>query len=207
METNLEKLIDAGSEAIGPNISLVDSGSVFNQLIQHILNQKNGFYAFENALLVRPLHTNGMVLGVNEWNAPETWKNNFNLNLSDHIFFAENIFGEQFSLSEDGVFLFDPELGELKQIANNLEIWAQEILADSDYLTGYLLAHDWQLEHGKLPLGSRLLPRQPFVLQGSFSTDNLVMKPDVEGMKIRAQLADKIANMSDGTTLYFEITE
>lgn len=101
-------------------------------------------------------------------------------------FFAENIFGKQYSLTSAGVYSFDPELGDVTPVAKNLPEWIAIISEDIDFTTGHSLAKKRQSKNRALSFGERLIPLQPFVLQGEFSIENLIAKPDVEAMKIRA---------------------
>jgi hypothetical protein len=90
-------------------------------------------------------------------------------------------------------------------LARDIEGWARAILNDYQMLTGYSLAHEWQMRHGKLPVGKRLLPKMPFVSGGDFSIDNLYLSDAVEGMQFRAALAKQIRDMPDGTQISFKI--
>jgi len=49
------------------------------------------------------------------------------------------------------------------------------------------------------------MPKQPFVLQGEFNIENLIVKSDVEAMKVRAGLANEIANLPDGAEIQFKV--
>lgn len=199
-------LLSIASEPLEEPLKKVDSGPLIEHLVDTFLSKKNGFFAYEYALLVRPFSSVTAPLGVIEWNTPTLWKEQYETNLSDHIFFAENIFGEQYSITHDGVYSFDPELGELSFMAENLSGWEAVILGDFDFNTGYSLAKKWQSKNRMLSKGERLIPKQPFVLQGEFNVDNLIVKLDVESMKIRAGLANEIANLPDGSEIQFKIT-
>lgn len=45
----------------------------------------------------------------------------------------------------------------------------------------------------------------PFVMGGDFSLDNLYVADAVEGMRLRADIADKIKNLPDGTQVKFSL--
>ena len=209
-----EQLISYGGPALNPSC-LLDAedqsflsgwGSLGEELAK-FLQIKNGFYAFESALLVRPLSSSGAVLGLKEWNDPALWIDRYSVNLKGFLFFAEDLFGCQFALHNDGVVLFEPEQGQHKSLCPSLEQWCELILQDYDFHTGFSLAHTWQKENDPLPAGNRLLPKVPFVLGGEYKGDNLYSSKDVQGMRFSAKLANQIRDIPDGTNITFKITE
>lgn len=207
---NIQNLIELASEPIGAGFDEdYLPQNLAPQAIQ-LLSVRDGFYAFEGALLVRPVRDVPNVLGLVTWNSFDLWKSYYSdigIDIQSHTFFGENIFGEQFFLFDDWVGQFDPETGESHKIADNLDAWAGEVLADRDYLTGHGLAHQWQKAHGRLPEGSRLIPKIPFVLQGEFDVSNLVAKSELEAITIRAQLASQLVGLKDGETINFVIAD
>jgi len=146
-------LIKIASAPLSEPLGKIDSGPLVEQLVVTFLSKKNGFFAYESALLVRPLSSRDSPLGIAEWNEPDLWKDQYEVDLSDHIFFAENIFGEQYSLTSDGIYSFDPELGEVTLIAENLSDWTALILEDADFTTGHSLAKKWQSKNRALSNG------------------------------------------------------
>lgn len=71
MRGALSKLISIGSE---PRVGLLwnsDSLRKWGRLgseLESVLKVKNGFYAYESALLIRPLRKESVPLGIEEWN-------------------------------------------------------------------------------------------------------------------------------------------
>jgi hypothetical protein len=181
-------------------------GSLGDEL-EKFLQNKNGFYAFESALLVRPLTSSGDVLGLKEWNDPELWIKQYSADLKDFLFFAEDLFGCQFALSKEGVVHFEPEQAQHKIFCSSLEQWCELILQDYDLHTGFSLAHTWQKANAPLKPGHRLLPKVPFVVGGEYKGDNLYSSKDVLGMRFCAKLANQIQDIPDGTKITFKITE
>lgn len=162
------------------------------------LSIKNGFYAFESALLFRPLSTCGNVLGVIEWNFADGWRAAYGSLVDGIVFFAEDIFAVQFGVGADGVVSFNPETGALHVIAATLEEWAGAILGDYEELTGFPVAHEWQSVNGALAPGQRLLPRVPFVLGGEYDSNNLVAIGELEAMRKLGGLFQTITELADG---------
>ena len=90
---------------------------------------------------------------------------------------------------------------------NSLEEWAEKILDDYNFHTGYQLASDWQKKHGPLPIGKRLAPKRAFVLGGDFHVDNLYAADSFDIMSYRGMLAQKIKDLPDGTTIKVSVGE
>lgn len=207
MPDSIKKLVDIASEAVVRTPAAAEAGPLVKRLTDEILSRKNGFYAFESALLVRPFSSQNAPLGVAEWNDPSGWKRKFDVDLSAEIFFAEDAFGEQFSLRKSGVFTFNPETGEIEFFAENLDAWAAKVLENYPLHTGQPLAHDWQEQHGSLQKGCRLAPKVPFVAGGEYAVSNLTSMNDVELIEFRAQIANQIANLPEGAQIQIEISD
>jgi hypothetical protein len=168
--------------------------------LREMLSMRNGFYAFESALHVFP--DNDMAKNsLQWWNSKELWRCEYGELAESQLFFAEDVFGDQFCIHESWISRFDAEDGQLTPIAANIEEWAQLIREDYCMQTGYPLAHEWQLKHGALPDGKRLLPEQPFVLGGKYTIDNLYLANSVEGMQYRGSVARQIHYLPNGTKI------
>ena len=167
-----------------------------------LLTERNGFYAFESALLVRPLGKSSSPLDLASWNSETLWVSRYALfNLPTLLFFAEDLFGNQFAISDSGVVSFDPETGELAPLADSLQSWCDVLLSDFNAHTGYPVAHEWQAKHGPLEPGYRLIPKVPFVAGGAFRVDNLLAMNEAEGMAYRADFANQIRDLPDGAEI------
>lgn len=161
----------------------------------------------KKALLIRPAHTVGNVLGVVEWNQRELWKRCYEkVNLSKVVFFAENIIGEQFGVKGKKIYLFEPETGEFELVAKNIEGWADLILKEAEDRTLWPLARAWQDDNDELPDGKRLMPTIPFVTGGEYDPSNLFAAPDYERMRFGGQLATQIAGVPNGAKIKFTIS-
>ena len=175
-----------------------------------LLQQRNGFYAFESALHVFPSQSKAnseQRKSLQWWNAAETWRGHFGGNASGLVFFAEDALGTQFALADRAVLRFDPETGETEPLADGIEQWAEDLMKDFSAMTAYPLAHDWQAAHGTLPPGQRLAPKEPFELGGEFEDENLYAVDAVEGMKLRGELAKQLRDLPEGTQVQFRVVE
>lgn len=184
--------------------SLELAGSIGDELMA-VLSTINGFYSFESALHFLPSHSSLLSVGIEEWNAKSGWRQEFGNLADDCLFFAEDVFGGQFCIANDRVMSFDPETGDRRELGASLNDWAQLILREYRVLTGYPLAHSWQQANGPLPEGFRLIPRTPFVCNGSFDLGNLALIDAERGMRIRGSLARQIHDLPDGSQIVFSI--
>lgn len=205
------KLISIGSEALA-TVGLPDTtgGSWSSSLeleVLAMLRLRNGFFAFEGALHVLPIGGQPGVMNLGAWNSSHLWRHEYG-NLADGLFFfAEDAFGNQFCLRENRVCLFDAETGQTEPIGSSIEDWAGHVLSDYDLLTGFPLFHEWQVVHGPVPVGSRLLPLVPFVLGGDYSLTNLRVAGAVSGMRARGNLAQQIRDLPDGAQIEFKVVD
>lgn len=212
MLNSLEKLLSRASSSLNTNTPALSdeirvlAGLLANDLL-NMLNIKNGFYALESALHVFPSHSNHHEIGLDEWNSDVLWRNVYHGMTNDCLFFAEDIFGGQFCIKKNKIYTFDPETGALDYLANDIAGWAEAIITDYKVLTGYPLAHQWQENHGQLPVRKRLLPKIPFVAGGEFGLDNLYLHDAVEGMKFRANIAIQVKDLPDGAQIQFEVVD
>ena len=212
MGVNSGKLVSISSDSfnqghvsLAPDLLLV-AGRLGAELEQ-LLNRKDGFFAFELALRIFSSRDSDYSYSLNQWNAPDLWRNDFAGLADDCVFFAEDVFGGQFCIKGGAIYSFDPETGNLEAIANSLEAWAEEILSDYNVWTGYPLASEWQKIHGALPYNQRLMPKIPFICGGQFELNNLFPINVVSGMRSRANLARQIVDMPDGAQIQFNIVE
>jgi len=211
MPDYLEMLADLGGPAIGPQIQFAHNAHLFGewQALGHelleLLTIKNGLFAYESALLVRPLRAHGDVLGISEWNSQDLWKADYNVDLSHTLHFAEDLVGGQYCLHGGEVCYFDPETGNRVPVAASMRGWSKLIVTQSALRTMNTLAHDWQLKNGAIPPGKRLLPVPPFVAGGKYDADHLFLTPDVDAMRFRAALARQIRNLPDGAQVTIQV--
>lgn len=188
-----------------PSGSLSEWGERGLELAE-LLRQRNGFYACLSALHVFPLGRTAGVMDLESWNAAELWRQEYGALSEGHLFFAEDIFGGQFCIKDQGISSFDPETGATTPIGGGIEEWAQRILVGHDLLCGTSLARRWQERHGALPPGKRLVPKTPFVLGGDFTLDNLYAGDSVEAMRLRGHLASQIQDLPDGARVSLKVT-
>jgi hypothetical protein len=199
----LGRLLSAAGAPLGPPLR---RRAGLPAELAELLRSANGFFAFESALHVLPSAPSPAgTMTLQLWNDHDLWRSAYGFRADGLTFFAQDVFGWQFALNEDGVVTFDPEIGEVVPLADTLEGWADQVLKGYDLLTGYQLAHAWQVRNGPLPANARLLPKRPFVLGGAYTVDNLYAVDAVEGMRLRGHLAREIKDLPDGSSVRFTI--
>jgi hypothetical protein len=212
MTDNIDKLLRIASPALSESTPRLTeecsalAGALARELLA-LLWARNGFYAFEAALHVRPASDFIGELGIEEWNAPALWRSSYRGLADNLLFFAEDIFGGQFGIAAGAVHRFDPETGDRQQIATSLDAWADFVLVESRSQTGWPLAHEWQERFGPLPKGKRLVPKVPFVLGGEFEVANLDALEGVKAMRFYADLAIQLHDAPDGSQVQLRIVE
>lgn len=174
-------------------------------ILGEIISIKNGFYAFESALHILGTGSDRPDIDIVAWNSPDLWIKSYDTIKPDGLCFAEDLFGNQFYMTPNGIYNFDCETGDKEKLARNLKEWCQLILDDYDYLTGYSLAHEWQKRNGPLEPGKRLAAKIPFALEGDFDIDNLQAVNAVDLMLTHADLAVQLNPIPDGTKIKINI--
>lgn len=215
METYLQQLTSIGSSPLCSSkvilpegITATDSNTILQWL--ELLELKNGFFAFESALHVFPVgDVDFMSAGYDfwRWNSPELWRDHFSNLPASLLFFAEDVFGCQWGLTENEIIKFDPETGTMEKAANTMEEWAQIILSDYRVETGWPLAHEWHQRNGPLAPNHRLVPITLFCLGGQFILDNFYSIDAVEGMNFRADIARQLKDLPYGTQVRIVISD
>jgi len=200
--TSIESLLSISSESLGPQPRVfpefLKTYGLGDELF-HMLQRKNGFYAFECALHVFPL-TDDPETGLEAWNADSLWRDEYQDLAHGLLFFAEDALQDQFCLStkHNGVFRFRAETGRTALMADSVEHWAHAILTDARSETRWPLIHDWELKNGPLPAGKRLLPKIPFFLGGEYTVENFWAGNPLEGMRLKGDLAIQTRDLPDG---------
>ena len=209
MGNRLDRLISAAGPALSVRTtSNTDIPRTLDDDLSALLKRRNGFYAFESALHVFPAEpAPADTVSVQQWNSHDLWRYSYGDLAKELFFFAEDAFGVQFALHAGSVVIFEPETGNVEELAEGIEGWADKILADYANLTGYPLAHEWQVQHGRLLPGKRLLPKRPFVLGGDYSVGNLYALDAADGMRLRGDLAVQLKDLPDGATVRFTVLE
>lgn len=201
----IEKLIEIASPAFSDVFG--DSFVRQNSQVKELLAKKNGFFAFESALRVFSTENSECSYSLDEWNSAGLWRDVYGELVAGMQFFAEDIFGNQFCVKEDGFYSFESETADLTFLGGGVEEWAEAILDDYNLTAGYSLAHAWQMRNGVLCNSDRLMPKIPFVCGGEFDLGNLVAIESARSMRCRGNLAVQIQNIADGEQVEFKLVD
>lgn len=166
-----------------------------------VLSKKNGFLAFESALQVFPSKKSQGVPGIFDWNSPDGWRRHYDEIQTPIIFFAQDLFACQFGISSSGIVRFEPESGEVNNHSGSLEEWAQKILIDYDFETGWSIGREWQERNGILSNEYRLLGKVPFVMGGEYEYNNMRAVELNEAMDKLGKLYQQIKDVQDGNVI------
>jgi hypothetical protein len=101
---------------------------------------------------------------------------------------------------------FKAETGQTVYMAASIDKWAELILSNSRFETGWPFLHDWQDKHGTVSPGKRLMPCTPFFLGGEYSLSNLWDGNAVEGMQFKADLAIQTRNLPPGSKVKLHVS-
>jgi len=211
MNSALTKLLGVSSDALLPlwgnaDAKLLEALGEIPVSLLDLLRCKNGFFAFESALHVYPLGCSSSSLDLVQWNEPRGWRYEYGDLLGmPVIFFAQDIFGNQFGISDQAVFLFYSEFAEIEPVAKNLDDWADVFLSDWKGLSGFDLAHEWQIQNRPVTEGERLIPKIPFVVGGKYDLTNLYAGRIMAAMRFRGSLARQLAKIPNGTPISLQI--
>ena len=211
MNTALKKLISVACDSLLPRWGAEEEriiepfGKIGGELLD-LLRHKNGFFTFESALHVFPLGFSPDYLNLGSWNDPQTWKGEYgSLIPMPLLFFAQDVYGNQFGISDEGIVLFFSEFAEFEPIAKTLAEWGDVLWSDWRGFSGYDLAHAWQVQNRPLNEGERLIPKIPFVVGGKYEVANLYGGQVIDAMRFRASLARQVASVPDGTPIDLKI--
>lgn len=210
MTDRLDKLISISTDSLGPEppqfrTNLLESAGKLGRELKDFLSRRNGLYALESALHVFPAGQQEGVMDLETWNDPNLWISRYDDMARGMVFFAEAICSDQFAIKGEEIVRFEAETGLTATVAANFEEWANLILQDYEWETGWPLAHEWQEAHGALPCGLRLIAKTPFVTGGKYDAANLDVMDAVEAMRFHGDFATQIRDLPDGTKIRIEI--
>ncbi|MEU3496424.1 SMI1/KNR4 family protein [Kitasatospora cineracea] len=199
----LERLLDLARGPMGPRVEL-DLGTDRGPLAElaALLGRMNGFFAFNGGIQVYRVGDEGLGPELLDWNGADTWKSGYQ-GLADAVFcFGQDLFGVQFGIVDGArVVSFDPETAATDDLGDSLEDWAAWLLADPDVNGAHSFAHAYMQANGPLPVDRRLVPRQPFVLGGGYTHDNLRPEDAATAMRLRGPLVHATRDLPDGSRI------
>ncbi len=122
-----------------------------------------------------------------------------------NIFFGQDIFGNQFSFTQQGITLFNIETSESDFLAANFSEWLKVLEKDLDYLTGYTFLKKWEIENKVLEYNQRLCAKKPFVIGGVYESANLYAQYFPTYISSNANIARQVKEIPDGSEIRLKI--
>jgi len=118
------------------------------------------------------------------------------------IAFSEDVFGNPFCFSNEGIVYFNIETGSRELLAKDFNEWLSLLYSDLAYFTGKDLVVDNDVE---LSYGKRLCPKLPFILGGEYLANNLILKDFEENIEFSSSIAKQVYDLPDGTEFKINI--
>jgi len=182
--------------------SSVDSNSQFSNILNiqdisycQFMAKFNGGMFFEDALMFYP--ETGSKYSLIDLNLYLMEK--FSFLTKETMFFAQDIFGNQFCFKNNQIFLFFIESGELEYVANKFNEFLEILEEEYDYLTGVAVKKEWEDSHVQLKFGERLCPKKPFILGGGYELDNFYNIETYNNLDYNSNIAIQLYGIPDKT--------
>jgi hypothetical protein len=169
------------------------------------IEKVNGGFFYDYSLQLYSINTSFEFHDIIKVN--EVIKKEYGGIVADDFFFGQEIFGNQFGYSNDGIIFLNSETGEREKIANNFDDWIEVLKADLDYLTGKNIAKVWNNSNVSFTPNERLYPKKPFVMGGEYKIENLFPLGYPKYISAYANIANQIHNLPNGTKLKLKIIE
>ncbi|MFI5150173.1 MAG: SMI1/KNR4 family protein [Bacteroidia bacterium] len=124
--------------------------------------------------------------------------------IRDEVFFACDLFGNQFGFSKEGISFWNIETAESEVVAEDFREWMSVLEVETDYFTAEPLAIEWQDTLRPLEWDERLTPKTPFVIGGEYTPSNLKAGRFDDIARFNAAIAKQIFDLPDGTAIDLE---
>ncbi len=170
---------------------------------------QGGFCALENALR---FYTLNKAFGVHDlfiWNFPHTWKKMFSSIIQEPFWcFGEDVFANQYIFYHSKICIFECETGNIIELCNTFEEWLNLIISSPDYYSGYSVSQQWQRKNPQEPINSQynLSAIIPFVCRGEYTAENVFRIDSLKNMELKANFANQIQGLPEGTHIKFKFT-
>jgi len=201
---NNSDYFDAGSP--GDNLATKKlSGLTMDKSYLEFIERINGGFFYNYSLHLYAVNT--VFNFHNIFSVNEAIRMAFEKIVGNVFFFGQEIFGNQFGFSDQGIVFFNVETGDMKWMAKDFEGWTQALVSDLDYFTGRNLALEWARTMGALKPEERLCPKKPFIIGGAFSIGNAYPLAFPKYINTNANIANQIYGLPDGTPIKLKIID
>ena len=174
--------------------------------LNELLDRREGFYGFR-----RSLHVFGRVReprfhSVFVWNDPDGWVSEYGDLADNLLFFAENVFGDQFAFDGERIIHFAAETGARTDLAKDVEQWLTLLLKEPERYLDFDGVAAWSDRNGLVPLGEHLVPDVPFVLSSGDVANKLSTTDAFKSMGFKGTIARQIKDLPDGAQIEIKWT-
>jgi hypothetical protein len=172
-----------------------------------LLSKHNGLTAFDGGL--RIFGTVPQVLpGLQDWNKKDGWRLEYReLIKKNLVFFAEDVFGNQFAFDGARVVYFDVENGRATPFANSFSDWLSIILEDPVDTLQLVRYKNWLKKGERLEPSEHLCPTYPFVVKADPPLHELYRVSSAQDMRYKGHFAYQIKDVPDGAQIKIKVTD
>ncbi len=172
-----------------------------------LLSMHNGLAAFEGGLRIFGT-TPGALPTLQDWNKQDGWRSEYReLIKKNLVFFAEDVFGNQFAFDDERVVYFDVENGRATPFANSFSDWLAIILEDPLDTLQLMLYKNWLNKGERLEPSEHLCPTYPFVVKADPPLHELYRVNSVQDMRYKGHFAYQIKDVPDGAQIKIKVTD
>ena len=123
------------------------------------------------------------------------------------IFFAEDVFGNQFAFDNEKVVYFNAETGRATTFANSFVEWLSVILEDPVDTLQLMLFKAWTDMGEHLKPSEHLCPVYPFITKSDPPLKELYRIDSVEDMSYKGNFAYQIKDLPDGAQIKIKVRD
>lgn len=137
----------------------------------------------------------------------ELFKLNYSKILTIEFFFAQDIFGNQFGFSANGIVFFNIETGDKEYLCDTFDDWVEVLMSDIEYYSGINTIISWEKKNSTINFNERLSPKLPFVAGGEYEIENLYVSPFPNYIFSNANIANQVYNLAESTPIKLKASE
>lgn len=172
-----------------------------------LLSLHNGLTAFDGGLRIFGTQP-GVLPTLQEWNEQKGWRSAYKELIKENlVFFAEDVFGNQFAFDDGNILYFDVENGRVKPFAKSFSEWLSIILEDPVDTLQLMLYKSWLGKGERLDPSEHLCPVYPFVVNADPSLQELYRVKSMEDMRYKGNFAYQIKDIPDGAPIKIRVTD
>jgi hypothetical protein len=135
-----------------------------------------------------------------EWNSDTGWRSAFTTKRDLPVFFGEDAFGVQFSISQNqNILRFFPDVGKSEDLGINLSEFFDAIVEDPDATLSLSFYLQCTQKFGVPRLNEHFAFIVELSVGGSLSIENVEVVPAATHMRAAAQIANQVGDDKVGT--------